>query len=157
MKKAIEHLDGLYIKAGARAPIVLEVLESGLSINDQKTKGENIIPFEELTMEDIKTLEESFKALSEVFKKAEKPMSLKDIDAALEEYQQPDIQVVLLDIYAEKRISIEIEPPHCSMLGSKLITEIILPDTLTLGQFKKNIAPKILAISERMREIVEIL
>lgn len=62
------------------------MLESGLSINDQKTKGENIIPFEELTMEDIKTLEESFKALSEVFKKAEKPMSLKNIDAALEEY-----------------------------------------------------------------------
>lgn len=157
MEKAVEHLDGLYIKTGARAPIVLEVLESGLSINDQKTKGENIIPFEGLTMDDIKTLEESFKALSEIFKKAEKPMSLKDIDTALEEFQQPDIQVVLLDIYAEKRISIEMEPPYCSTLGNRLVTEIILPDTLTLGQFKKSIAPKILAISERMREIVEIL
>ena len=44
MEKAIEHLDGLYIKAGARAPIVLEVLESGLSINDQKQKEKILSP-----------------------------------------------------------------------------------------------------------------
>lgn len=58
-------------------------------------------------------------------------MSLCDIDAALEEPQQPDIQVVLLDNYADRRISIETEPPSCSVLGNKVVAEIILPDMIT--------------------------
>ena len=154
-----ELLDKLeeYLDKDTYFPLTLERVDNIISLDTCKLDKPLLVSVDELSEQDVKDLHQAYKTLSRIYSKAESPMTLCDIDAALEEFQQPDIQVVLLDNYADKRISIEIEPPACSMLGNKIVVEIILPDMITRNQWNENIVLKIKTISAKMHQILEVL
>lgn len=138
-------------------PMGLEVQESGVAILPAAPEDELFIPYDTMTEEDVIALDTALKLVSKVLEKAEKTMTLCDIDNALEKFQKGNITIVLSDDWDGRKLIIEAVPACETVLDHALTATITIPDVLTQSYFEKNIVPQIKERFAKLEKVLEVL
>ena len=138
-------------------PMGLEVQDNGVAILPAAPEDELFISYDTMTEEDVTALDAALKLISKVIEKAEKTMTLCDIDNILEGFQKDNITVVLNDDWDGRKLVIEAVPACETVLDHALTATITIPDVLTQSYFEKNIFPQIKERFAKFEKVLEVL